>query len=313
LLFLAVVAHATAQVREEAVTLTTASGQLAGTLALPATQAQAPVALIIAGSGPTDRDGNSKLLPGHNDSLRMLAAALADNGVASLRYDKRGVGASAAAMTSESALRFDSYVDDAGAWLRRLRADPRFTGIIVIGHSEGSLIGMLAAQRAGADAFVSVSGVAQAASTMLRTQLTGKLPPDLAAENERILAALERGELAQAVPAPLASLYRPSVQPYLVSWIKYVPLDHIAALRMPVLIVQGTTDIQVGVDQANALRAARPDAALAIIPGMNHVLKLVPADPSQQQASYADPTLPVAPQLVGAVVDFVHKLPAGQR
>jgi fermentation-respiration switch protein FrsA (DUF1100 family) len=115
------------------------------------------------------------------------------------------------------------------------------------------------------------------------------------------------------VSAPLASLYRPSVQPYLVSWIKYVPLDRIAALRMPVLIVQGTTDIQVGVDQALALKAARPEAALAIIPGMNHVLKLVPADARQQQASYADPTLPVAPQLVGAVVDFVHKLPAGPR
>jgi pimeloyl-ACP methyl ester carboxylesterase len=313
LLLVAAAAHATAQVREEAATLATASGQLAGTLALPATQAKVPVALIIAGSGPTDRDGNSKLLPGHNDSLRLLAAALADNGVASLRYDKRGIGASAAAMGSESALRFDTYVDDACAWLGQLRADPRFAGIVVIGHSEGSLIGMLAAQRGGADAFVSVSGVAQGASTVLRTQLAGKLPPGLAAENERILTALERGEPAQAVPAPLASLYRPSVQPYLVSWIKYLPFERIAALRMPVLIVQGTTDIQVGVDQAKALKAAKPDAALAIIPGMNHVLKLVPADAKQQQASYADPALPLAPQLVGAVVDFVHQLPAGQR
>jgi pimeloyl-ACP methyl ester carboxylesterase len=313
LLLLAVVAHATAQGREVTMTLTTASGQLAGTLALPAAPARVPVALIVAGSGPTDRDGNSALLPGHNDSLRMLAAALADNGVASLRYDKRGIGASAAAMTSESALRFDTYVDDAQAWLDKLRADPRFSGIVVIGHSEGSLIGMLAAQRAAAAAFVSVSGVAQAASTVLRKQLAGKLPPALALENERILATLERGELPQAVPAPLAALYRPSVQPYLVSWIKYVPADRIAALRMPVLIVQGTTDIQVGVDQAQALKAARPDAVLAIIPGMNHVLKLVAADTQQQQASYADPTLPLAPQLVGAIVDFVHKLQAGQR
>jgi pimeloyl-ACP methyl ester carboxylesterase len=312
-LFLAVTAHATAQVREEAVTLTTASGQLAGTLTVPAAPAKVPVALIIAGSGPTDRDGNNKLLPGHNDSLRMLAAALAGNGIASLRYDKRGVGASAAAMPAESALRLDTYVDDAQAWLGQLKADPRFAKVVVIGHSEGSLIGMLAAERAGAAAFVSVSGIAQSAAAVMRKQLAGKLPPDLAAENERILAALERGELPQAVPAPLAAWFRPSVQPYLVSWIKYVPAEHIAALRMPVLIVQGTTDIQVGVDQAQALKAARPDAALAIIPGMNHVLKLVPDDGKQQQASYADPTLPLAPQLVGAIVDFIHTRQAGQQ
>jgi pimeloyl-ACP methyl ester carboxylesterase len=312
-LFLAAAAHATAQVREQAVTLTTASGQLAGTLTLPAAPARAPVALIIAGSGPTDRDGNSALAPGHNDSLRMLAAALAGNGVASLRYDKRGIGASASAMTAESALRLDTYVDDAQGWLGQLKADPRFSRVVVIGHSEGSLIGMLAAQRAGAAAFVSVSGVAQSASTIMRRQWAGKLPPDLAAENERILATLERGELPQAVPAPLAGAYRPSVQPYLVSWIKYVPAQQIATLRMPVLIVQGTTDVQVGVDQAQALKAAKPDAELAIIQGMNHVLKLVPDDSKQQQASYADPTLPLAPQLVGAIVDFVHAKQTGQR
>jgi pimeloyl-ACP methyl ester carboxylesterase len=310
LLFLAIAAHAVAAPREEAVALSTPTGQLAGTLALPTQARKGPVALIIAGSGPTDRDGNSKLLPGHNDSLRMLAAALAEHGIASLRYDKRGIGASAAAMSAESDLRFDTYVDDAAAWLGKLASDPRFSSVIVIGHSEGSLVGMLAAQRAHAAAFVSISGVAQAAPAILRQQLAGKLPADLAQENERILASLERGELVGTVPAPLASLYRASVQPYLVSWIKYVPAERIKALRVPVLIAQGTTDIQVGVDEARGLKAARPDAVLAIVPGMNHVLKLVPADMQQQVASYADPALPLAPQLVSAIVDFVGALPA---
>jgi pimeloyl-ACP methyl ester carboxylesterase len=314
-MFLLAAMHAAAQVREDAMTLTTAGGQLAGTLALPmpVPPAKIPVALIVSGSGPTDRDGNSTLLPGHNDSLRMLAAALAANGIASLRYDKRGIGASAAAMTAESALRFDTYVDDAAAWTDKLKADPRFSAVIVIGHSEGSLVGMLAAQRAHAAAFASVSGLAQPASAVLRKQLAGKLPPELALESERILATLERGEAAGAVPAPLAALYRPSVQPYLISWIKYVPAERIAALSMPVLIAQGTTDIQVGVEQAQALKAARPDAVLAIVAGMNHVLKLVPADQKQQLASYADPTLPLAPQLVAAIVDFVHAQPEPRR
>jgi pimeloyl-ACP methyl ester carboxylesterase len=310
LLLAAATLQAVAAPREEAVVLATPSGQLAGTLTLPDGAARGPVALIIAGSGPTDRDGNGPQAPRNN--YKMLAAALAERGIASVRYDKRGVGASAGAATTESAMRFDHYVDDAAAWLDKLKADPRFSSLVVIGHSEGSLVGMLAAPRAPAQGFVSISGAAQSVSDILRKQTAGKLPPALATENERILKALERGELAGDVPAPLATLYRPGAQPYLVSWIKYVPAQSIAALSMPVLIVQGTTDIQVGVEQAQALKAARPDATLAIIPGMNHVLKEVPADPARQMASYADPALPLAPKLVEAIVDFVHALPAQQ-
>jgi fermentation-respiration switch protein FrsA (DUF1100 family) len=103
-------------------------------------------------------------------------------------------------------------------------------------------------------------------------------------------------------------MYRPSVQPYLISWMRYVPSAHIPALRMPVMIVQGTTDIQVGVEQAQALKAARPDAVLTVVPGMNHVLKEVPADPQRQMASYSDPALPLHPQLAPAIVDFLRKV-----
>lgn len=301
--------HAVAQVREQALDLVTPGGTIAGTLASPPGPAKVPVVLIIAGSGPTDRDGNSAMLPGHNDSLKMLAAALAEAGFASLRYDKRGIAASRAAAPDESALRFDTYVDDAAAWIGKLKADARFTAVTVLGHSEGALIGMLAARRGGAAGYISVAGIAQGAGAVLRRQMAGKLPPDLAAANERILQALERGETAAEVPPALASLYRPSVQPYMVSWMRYVPSREIAALRMPVLIVQGTTDIQVDVGQAEALKAAKPDATLAIVPGMNHVLKAVPADPQRQMASYGDPALPLAPQLAGTIVGFLRGVP----
>jgi alpha-beta hydrolase superfamily lysophospholipase len=306
-LFLIVTSNAGAvTVREEAVTLDTPTGKLAGTLQLPSSAGKVPVALIIAGSGPTDRDGNSSLANGRNDSLKMLAQALADAGVASLRYDKRGLAGSAAARPVESELRFDTFVHDAAEWADKLKGDPRFSSLIVIGHSEGSLIGMLAAQRAKADAFISLAGVAQAAPAIMRKQLAGKLPPVLAAENERILAALERGEPVGDVPPALGAWYRPGLQPYLISWFKYVPAQHIATLKIPVLIAQGTTDIQVDVEEAQALKAAKPDAVLVIIPGMNHVLKLVPADMQQQVASYGNPALPLAPQLVSAIGDFLH-------
>jgi alpha-beta hydrolase superfamily lysophospholipase len=262
--------------------------------------------LIVAGSGPTDRDGNSAMLPGRNDSLKMLADALAQAGIASLRYDKRGIGASKAAMPDEAQLRFDTYVEDAAAWIAKLQADPRFTSVAVIGHSEGALIGMLAAERAGAAAYVSLAGVAESPGAVLRKQLAGKLPPPLAADNERILASLEQGKPVAEVPPALMALYRPSVQPYMLSWMKYVPTARIAALHMPVLIVQGTTDIQVGVEQAQALKAARPDAQLALIPGMNHVLKAVAADAPNPVASYGDPALPLHPQLAPVIVGFLR-------
>jgi pimeloyl-ACP methyl ester carboxylesterase len=273
---------------------------------LPSSGNKIPVTLIIAGSGPTDRDGNSALLKGSNNNLKMLAEALARAGVASVRYDKRGVGASKAALQQESDLRFDNYVDDAAAWASKLRHDARFSSLIIIGHSEGSLIGMVVAERARADAYISISGAGQSISNILRKQYAGKLPPALAAEHDRILASLEQGQLAGDVPPALAMVYRPSVQPYLISWFRYAPADCIAALKIPVLIVQGDTDIQVRVEDAQALKAAKPDAVLVVIPGMNHVLKLVPADMQQQMASYADPALPLAPQFTKAILDFLH-------
>jgi pimeloyl-ACP methyl ester carboxylesterase len=295
---------------EQALTQETKGATLAGTLLIPATSGKLPVALIIAGSGPTDRDGNSSIPGFHNDSLKMLAEALARQGIASLRYDKRGVKASRLAVMSESAQRFDDLVDDAAAWIARLKADPRFSRVVVIGHSEGSLIGMLAAPRAGADAFVSVAGIADGLGVVLRRQLVGKLPPDLAGDSERILAGLEHGQTAPDVPPTLAMLYRPSVQPYLISILKYAPAERFAALRMPALIVQGASDTQVSVDQAEKLKAAKPDAVLVIIPDMNHTLKQATLDPLQQKAAYGDPSLSLHPKLAPAIVDFVRGLPA---
>jgi pimeloyl-ACP methyl ester carboxylesterase len=298
---------AQAYAAETPITLDTPTGQLAGTLELPAGADKPRVALLIAGSGPTDRDGNSSMIPGRNDSLKLLAAGLADAGIATVRYDKRGIGGSHAAGSAESALRFEMFVDDAAAWIARLKADQRFASVAVIGHSEGSLIGMLAARQTDAAAFVSIAGIADGASTLMRKQLEGKLPPELEKESERILVSLESGVVVDPVPPALATLFRPSVQPYLISWFKYVPAQRIAELTMPVLVVQGNTDIQVDVVQANRLHGARPGAKLAIIPGMNHVFKHVRAVPELQVASYGDPSLPVSPLLIKSIADFLQQ------
>src|SRR5215475_12406107 len=188
----------------EPIVLETPTGKLFGSLELPKSSAPLPVALIIAGSGPTDRNGNSPLLQGANNSLKYLAEGLAAQGIASVRYDKRGVAESIKAAASESDLRFETYIDDAVLWGKRLRADKRFSSVIIIGHSEGSLIGMVAAQKMNADAFIAIAGVGRPAPQALLEQLKGKLPADLQNMAEMITKNLSEGKTVEDIPPALA-------------------------------------------------------------------------------------------------------------
>jgi alpha-beta hydrolase superfamily lysophospholipase len=254
--------------------LPTAWGQLAGNLLLPDGPGPWPGALLVAGSGPTDRDGNTPLLPAPIDNLKRLAQALAARGIASLRYDKRGIGGSTFPGLSEEALRFDQLVDDAVALARRLQRDPRIARVSLVGHSEGALVAALAAEEANAQGVVSVAGAGSRASVLMRRQIQANLPADLAQPALAALDVLERGERVDTVPDALALLFRPTVQPYLISWFQHDPAKVLAALDRPVLLVQGTVDAQVAVDDARLLQAARPDARLEIVDGMDHLLAL---------------------------------------
>jgi hypothetical protein len=286
--------------------LVTGSATLHGTLLVPADRG-APVALLIAGSGPTDRDGNTPLLPGKNNSLRYLAEALAERGIASLRYDKRGIGESRATMAglTEADLRFDHFVDDAAAWGRRLAADRRFSSVVVIGHSEGSLIGMLAAPAIPASKVVSIAGAGVPAGDVIIRQMSAQLQPPLMAQVTAAVDKLERGELLDTVPPGLAALFRPSVQPYLISWFKHDPAVAAARLGVPLLVVHGTHDIQTLEEDARAIAAGHPGATLTLIQGMNHVLKQTPAGRMEQLPAYSDSTLAIDQMLVDAIADFV--------
>jgi uncharacterized protein len=290
---------------EDSVSLTTPAGEVFGTLELPAHSFPVPVALIIAGSGPTDRNGNSRALPGSNNSLKLLAQGLAERGIASLRYDKRGIAASRAAMTKEEDIRFEDYVADAKGWIARLDSDPRFSTIVVVGHSEGSLIGIVAAREAEADALISLEGAGRNAKEVIAAQLAAQLPPAVVDQAKDIMSKIETGQQVDSVPPFLAPLFRPSVRPYLVSWFKYTPSAEMAKLKIPVLVVQGTTDIQTREEDAKLLAAALPSARLVMIEGMNHVLKAAPPGRAEQIPAYSDPSLPVVPKLLEEISAFI--------
>ena len=296
-----------ATVLQRPISLDTGHGELFGSLLLPKSEQPVPVVLIISGSGPTDRDGNNPD-GGRNDSLKRLAWVLAKHNIASVRYDKRGVAASLAATPDERNLTLDAYVSDAVAWGQKLKADSRLGPLILLGHSEGALIATLAAPQLDAAAVISVSGTARPVDQVLRQQLSYRLPPALMLRSNQLLDSLKAGQVNEDVPPQLQVIFRPSVQPYLITLFREDPSAAFARLKMPALIIQGSNDIQVGVGDAQMLKAAKPDAQLALIEGMNHVMRIVPNDLKRQLASYKDPQLPLAAELGAKILGFIDGL-----
>jgi hypothetical protein len=287
------------------VSLPSQPGPLAGTL-LDA-GAAAPAALIIAGSGPTDRDGNSPL--GITASTyRLIAEGLAGEGITTLRYDKRGVAASAGATVSEADLRFETMVEDARAWAGLLREQTGQTCVWLIGHSEGALIAQAVAaeDQTGICGLVLLSGAGRPAAVVLREQLRATTPEPYLSEAITVIDELDAGRTVDCPPI-LVALCRPSVQPYVISWFDMDPVALTAAQELPTLVLQGTTDIQTSVEDARALAAARSGIELVLMEGVNHLLKVAPEDRAANIATYSNPDLPLADGVVDQVAGFIRR------
>lgn len=293
--------------QEENIILKTATGDIDGTLTLPEIKKDIPIVLIIAGSGPTDRNGNNESM--ENNSLKFLAEELRKNGIASVRFDKRGIAASHDAVSSEKELRFDTYVNDVKEWVEMIAKDKRFSKIIIAGHSEGSLLGMAAAvKNKNVKAFISIAGAGRPADEILKEQMA-KTPPAIKQTIYSMIGTLKKGDTIGNVAPAFYMLFRPTVQPYVISWFKYNPQEEIKKLDIPVLILQGTTDAQVKVEDAELLAKAQPKAELKIITNMNHVLKdCETSDKDLQKPIYSNPDLPLNKDFTKEVIGFIKKV-----
>ena len=261
-----------------------------------------PIVLIIAGSGPTDRDGNQVNMK--CDELKKLATGLCENGIATLRFDKRGIGESTKPAREEDVI-FEDLVEDVKEWVKLLKKDKRFSKIIIAGHSEGSLIGMLAADKA--DAYISIAGPGHPVDEILKEQLAQQ-PQEILDMVFPIIDSLKKGRTVANVDHKLYILFRPSVQPYLISMFKYHPAVEIKKLTIPICIIQGTTDMQVSVSDAKLLASAAPSARLLLIDNMNHVFREVTSrERKDQMPTYTDPSIPIMKSLVEGIKDFVSK------
>jgi len=289
--------------KESNVILKINNDQLFGTLTVPDLTKKYPVALIIAGSGPTDRDGNNPMMK--NNSLKMLAEALAKNGIASLRYDKRGIGESKASAISESSLVFENYTEDAKSWINFLKQDKRFSQLVIIGHSEGSLIGMIAGAKA--NKFISIAGAGDSADKIIKAQIASKSNKQIEEMTFPIIDSLKTGNTVKKVDPMLNSLFRSSIQPYLISWFKYNPQTEIKKLNVPILILQGNNDLQVTVQDAENLSKSNKNAELLIVDKMNHIMKIIEGDKQANLESYNNATLPISEVMTNKIVSFILK------
>lgn len=295
-----------AGVTERAFTFPSGALELAGTLTLPDGGERPPIAIIVAGSGPTDRNGNQGARLRTN-TYAQLAWGLAQQGVASLRYDKRVLPATKGTISLPD-MTFDDFATDLGAAANAARAD--YAKVVVLGHSEGGSLAIRAAARGlQVDGLVLVATPGRDMVALLHEQLSRQLDTTMLAQFDSALARYLRGEEPGDLPPALRALVMPVNRRFMQGWASLDPVRELSTVRGPVLIVQGDKDIQVRVRDAEALKAARPDAQLFVVPGASHTLKATTDTViGAQLGAYTNPTLPLVPGVVDSIAAFVKSV-----
>ena len=261
------------------------------------------LAIIIAGSGPTDRDGNNSSMK--SNYLKMLAEELNKNGISSFRYDKRGVSKSLGDIKSPNEIQFLDYVNDAKSIINHFKDTKKYKKIVIIGHSEGSLIGMLASKSI-ADGFVSIAGAGVDYLTLIQRQLSNRAPY-IKSMADPIIEQLKKNKLVDSVPPLLNNLFGNNVQRFLIDASNYQPAVEISKLFIPILIIQGTNDIQVELNDAEILHAASSKSKLEIIQGMNHVLRQASENFLLNIQTYGNSDLPIEELVIKLISTFIFE------
>lgn len=301
LLIFCFISHSFAQEKDTLITKEfSINHHIDGTLLTPSQGNNYPLAIIIAGSGPTDRNGNQNYLK--NNSLKKLAEALSNKGIATFRYDKRIVK-QIKKRNVDPNITFDYFIEDATSVVNYFKDSKTFSKIYVIGHSQGSLVGMIAAQN-HIDGFISLAGAGKSIDAVIMDQIKATAP-SLVEDAQKTFSILKNGKTTSNYPPALQSVFELSIQPFMSTWMQYNPEDEIKKLKCPVLILNGTKDLQVETSESELLKKAKPEAQLTIIDNMNHVLFNIEGDRLENSKSYNETFRPVSETLITAIIDFI--------
>lgn len=272
-----------------------------GTLLLPKNQNSSKLVILIAGSGPTDRDGNQSFMK--NDNLKKIAEFLSSAGIASFRYDKRIVKQIRSGNIDKNIL-FDDFVTDARSVVDYFKS--KYETIIIAGHSQGSLVGLLAVGEV-ASGFISLAGPGKSIDEVLIDQIS-KTAPMFLEDTKRVLTSLKKGQTTNDYPPALASIFNVDIQPFMINWMQYNPTQILSELSIPSLIINGDKDLQVGVDEATMLHENAQDGTLIIVKNMNHVLFNIEGGDLENAKSYNDNTLEIADEVKKNMIMFIENL-----
>ena len=271
-----------------------------GTLLIPESTEDPPLVILIAGSGPTDRDGNQSFMK--NNMLKKLAEALSKDGVATFRYDKRIVK-QLITRTFDKNIRFDDFVNDAKSVVSYFK--PSYSSIIIAGHSQGSLVGLLACETE-VDGFISLAGAGNTIDQIILEQIS-KTAPFFVEDTKRVFEILKSGETTTDFPPALASIFNLETQPFMSNWMQYNPQERIEKLEIPTLIINGTKDLQMTTSEAQLLKERKPDAELVIIENMNHLLFEINGDDLENSKSYNEINHPIMPEVISTILNFMSQ------
>jgi uncharacterized protein len=275
-------------------------GAIDAFLTIPPGIERPPVALLIAGSGSTDHDGNGpQIKPA---TLKKLSDQLVARNIATLRYDKRGAGGWKAEFGRPEDFRFNDYVDDAVQLVNYLRGSGKFSRVVPVGHSEGGLVAILAARRVPVDRLVLLATAARRQGDLLKAQLEKQLPPEQFASVAKAIDDIMAGQTVDPPPPGLA--IPPSMQPGIASAFIEDPIEPLKKIDAPTLIVAGGRDHQVARLDFIALSAAAPTAKTLWLPDMNHVLNDV-SDEADDLAAYGQSERPLDSSMIEAVAGFI--------
>ena len=281
-----------------------------GTITLPGTLTynsnidQQPLVIFVHGSGNVDRDGNQATAGANPNYIKQLADSLNLRNIAFYRYDKR----SASKENLEQVIKdsnLEYYVDDVNLVIDQFKNDKRFSSITLIGHSQGSLVAMLA-DHEHIDKYISLAGAGQSLDKALVKQVRLQNGDSIAGLVQSHFKELSDNGTIKSVDPNLLALFNKPAQPFILSWMKYNPADEIKKLKMPILILNGDKDIQVFIEDAEVLHKANPKSKLVIIKSMNHTLKTITQE-SDQMASYSSPNVPLSQELVTTIEDFIKQ------
>lgn len=275
--------------------------QLPGTLTYNADLKSQPLIIFIHGSGNVDRNGNQGMMAKAN-YIKMLNDSLVSKDIAFFRFDKRTATISNMRFIMSN-MTFEGFVDDVNTIINTFKDDNRFSSITLVGHSQGSLIAMLV-DHTYVDKYISLAGPSNSIDQTLVEQIRFQNGDDMASKVESHFKELyEKGHIENVDPM-LMSIFNKPTQPFILSWMKYNPSEEIKSVKLPILILNGSKDLQVPKRDAETLHAANPNSKLVIIENMNHVLKSIEKD-EDNITSYMSPDFPLSEELIQVIETFI--------